>query len=180
MLTKTIVLDDIFDPAKGWQFPAHQVPLSRGAADDGNPYYYVTVDGIDLLVFEQTAWKDNVKSNVAPTRLVVKSYITGVTITEPGALLMGTNDSNGLPSLGLDEEENVTVQVSLPIAEDFPLEWLRKQLMVCMGLVTEETQDLIRAWNTPDNALEEANFNWDTAKNVASVAGSFVAAFFKE
>lgn len=182
MLTQTLILDDVFDPAKGWAFPPHQVPLSRGASSDGNPYYTITVDGIDLLVYEQSRWDEGIQSNVPATRLVVNSLITGVEITNPSALLNANTDTNGLPSIGLDEDGDVTLQVALPFDENFPLEWLRKQLMVCMGLVAQETRDLRNAWSADDESEEpeESNFDWGTARNVASVAGVFVRAFFDE
>ena len=178
MLKSTIVLDDIFDSKKGWEFPPHQVPLIRKAAEDGNPYYEVTVDGTELAVFEQTEWKTGVESNVSATRLVVKSYISVENITNPAALAEATSETNGLPSFGLDSEGYVTVQVALPFSEKLPLEWLRKQVMVCMGLVAEETKDFISGVNEPDSiADEEQSSDWNVAKDVASVAGFLLRVF---
>src|SRR5262245_4755572 len=181
MLKSTVVLDDIFNPAKGWAFHAHQVPLSRRSATDGNPYFLVTIDDIELLVFEQHEWKEGVTSNVPATRLVVKSFISGVNITNPAALAKASSRSNGLPSYGLDDDGDVTLQAALPFADNFPLEWLRKQVMVCMGLVAEEAQDFINELDSPDTTTsQESNFDWNIAKNVASVAGIFLGAFFEE
>ena len=57
---QSTILDDIFDPEKGWSFSTVQVPLQRGAASDGTPFYTVTVDRIDIEVFEITKWANDV------------------------------------------------------------------------------------------------------------------------
>ncbi len=67
----------------------------------------------------------------------------------------------------------------MPFTDNFPLDWLRKQLLVCMGLVAEETRDFINGVNNKDAGAEK-NFDWKTAKKVASVAGSFLRAFFEK
>ena len=53
-ITKPLRLDDLFDPAQGWQYPADQVPVHPLQGPDDNPYYLVRVDRFDVLVFEQT------------------------------------------------------------------------------------------------------------------------------
>jgi len=178
MLAPTILLDDVFDPDKGWPFSPHKVPISRAASEDGNPYYAVSVDGVEVVVFEIRNWEPGVQSNVAPTRLVAMTAITGVSIDNPLALLSGTASSRGMPALGIAEDGSVQLFASVPIAEGFPVDWARKQLMVCMGLVAEDTRELLRAWNQDDApAASGEEFDWDTAKNIASVAGSLLRAF---
>lgn len=50
-----------------------------------------------------------------------------------------------------------------------------------MGLVAEEARDFINEVDSPDTTTsQESNFDWKVAKNVASVAGIFLGAFFEE
>jgi hypothetical protein len=184
MLTPTILLDDIFDPAEGWPFSSREVPIRRIAARDGNPMYEVEVDGIQVNVFEQAECEDGSEGDIPTNRLVVKTWMLNVSLNNPEALLEATNENNGLPSLGLDEDGDVTVQVAVLFADDFPVDWARKQLMVAMGLVAHFTMGFIRGYNKlheEDSAYSsEVDFDWDTAKNVASVAGEFLKAFIRE
>ncbi|WP_350348201.1 hypothetical protein ABIQ69_16455 [Agromyces sp. G08B096] len=175
MLTPTLVLDDLFDPAKGWPFSANQVPLTRRAAPDGNPFYHLVVDGIELQVAEKKEWEDGVTSRVAPTRLVVLAYIMGVTITDATVFASANADTFGLPALGIDGDGDVTIAAAIPFEDGFPLDLLRKQLMVCIGLVVETTAGLLLVWNTPDDARQRVD--WEAAARVAGVAGQFLRAF---
>ena len=177
MLTPTIVLDDLFDPAKGWPFSANQVPLIRRAAPDGNPFYTLTVDGIELQVAEKKEWAEGVVSRVAPTSLIVLAYIMGVTITDASALARGNANTFGLPALGIDGDGDVTITAALPFEEGFPVDLLRKQVMVCIGLVVETTAGLLLAWNDPANSQQRVN--WEAAGEVAGIAGSFLRAFLE-
>jgi hypothetical protein len=170
----TIVLDDIFDPAKGWSFSSAQVPVQRNIHASGNPWYLVTVDEIPLGVFEKSAWADGIISSVSPNRVVVRAMFTGFTLKEPRGLLRGSHESCGLPSFGLDEQGNITLQAAFPIGLGYPPDLARKQVMVCMGLIAEEMKEKLAAWNRPNNNIE---IDWDTVKNVASVAGVFLRAF---
>ena len=180
MLTPTLALDDLFDPAKGWPFAAHQVPLERTAAPDGNPLYSVKVDGIVLIVFEQSRWHEDIASNVSPTRLVIMTYITGVSIDNPAALAQATSDSKGLPALGLDEDGDVVVTTAIPFEEGFPVDLLRKQAMVAMGIVAEQTAALIRAFNAPGpGATAATEADWQAARGVAGMMGVFLRAFLE-
>jgi hypothetical protein len=165
------VLDDIFDPAKGWPFSPAQVPLQRSTAHDGNPYYIATVDGIPLEVFEQNRWKEGVSRKAPPGRLVVYTSFTGVEITNPKALLIGAFDARGLPSVGLNPQGRPTLQAAFPYAPEIPLEIARKQLMVCMGLVAEQAAELLRAWN------QKSGPDLGTVETIASIAGAFLSAF---
>jgi hypothetical protein len=169
----TIVLDDIFDPAKGWSFSAVQVPLQRKLHADGNPCYIVTIDEIGLSVFEQSRWKEGVTRSVSPSRVVVMATFTGVTLKDAKTLLRGSRNACGLPSFGLSEQGNITLHAAFPIGPGFPSDLARRQAMVCMGLVAEEAKDSLRAWTKP----KSPELDWGMAKNVASVAGTFLRAF---
>ncbi len=167
------VLDEIFDPAKGWPFSAAEVPLQRSAAADGNSCYVATIDGIPIQVFEQNRWKEGVSRKTSPGRLVALTAISDVNITNPNALLTASFDTMGLPSFGLDPQGNPTLQAAFPYAPEIPLDIARKQLMVCMGLLAEQSRELLQAWNQP-SAL---NAGLEVAKGLASVAGAFLRAF---
>ncbi len=169
----TILLDDIFDPKKGWGFSVQEVPLQRASADDGNPYYLLTVDGIEIIAFEQSTWEAGVVRSVPASRLVVMTIFEGYKLSDANALLSGSYDARGLPSFGINEDGQITLQTAFPIAKGFPIDLARKQLMVCMGIISEESKELIRAWN--ENV--DSEFDWRKAKNVASVAGTFLRAF---
>jgi hypothetical protein len=135
----TIVLDEIFNPAKGWQFSPDQIPLQRKISADGTPFYLVTVDDLPLTVFEQSKWREGVISDVSPSRIIVTTRFRGVTLTDPRALLRGSYATRGLPSFGLDEEEGINLHTALPIGP-VPADLVRKQVMVCMGLLRRKRE----------------------------------------
>lgn len=169
----TTVLDDIFDPAKGWPFSPAQVPLQRSLAQDGNPYYVATVDGIPLEVFEQNRWQEGLSRKAPAGRLVVMTSFVGVEINNPEALLIAAFDMRGLPSFGLDPQGRPTLQAAFPYAPEIPLEIARKQLMVCMGLVAEQANELLRAWGQKSGS----ELGLGTVETIASIAGVFLRAF---
>jgi len=169
------VLDEVFDPARGWTFPPTQIPLQRSIASDGSPYYIAKVDDIEMEVFEQTRWKEGISRSVPAGRLVALTTFTGVTLTNPAALLNAAFDTRGLPSFGVDKQGRITLQAAFPYAKGFPVDIARKQLMVCMGIVAEEARELLQAWNK--NTASGKSVDWDTARGVASVAGALLRAF---
>jgi hypothetical protein len=168
-MDSTHVLDEIFDPAKGWPFSAAEVPLQRTETPDG-PQYLATVDGVPIRVFEQSRWKEGVSRKTSPRRLGALTAIGDVNITNPNALLTACFDTLGLPSFGLDPQGNPTLHAAFPYEAEIPLDVARKQLMVCMGLLSEQSRELIQAWNS-------ASSTWQVAEGVASVAGAFLRAF---
>jgi hypothetical protein len=172
---RTILLDDIFDSEKGWDFSNDQVPIKRTVNADGNTVYTVTVDEIVVTTFEQSKWKDGVIRSVSANRLVAMVKFTGINITNPTALLLGSFRAKGLPSFGVDDSGSLYLHTGFPIAPDFPLDLARKQLMVCMGLLAEEAAANLQVWTKRPKT--KADFDWDTAKKVASIAGTFLRAF---
>lgn len=169
----TIVLDNIFDSAKGWDFTNDEVPLKKGYTD-GNPYYSVTVDTISIAVFEQSKWKEGIVSTVSAGRLVARTKFIGIVLKDPTALLRADKETCGLPSFALDEENNIYMQISFPIASGFPVDLARKQLMVSLGLIAQEAKNYLRLWTKKKT---NSDFDWETAKNVAFVTGRFLSAF---
>jgi hypothetical protein len=109
----------IFDPAKGWEFSTNVVPLQRVTAVDGNANYIITLDGIQMRAFEQTKWKAGLARSVPAARLGIRTTFTGVKITNPNLLLRASYDCLALPSFGLDESGNITLQAAFPIAPGF-------------------------------------------------------------
>ena len=198
MIKPTLVLDDILDPKKGWPFNQHQVPIERDITDDGTPYYILTVDGVLVTANENTSWADGEKSLLDPTCIAIMAQIEGLKIDsfeDPcdmfHKLLEDGFGSKGSCCPGFDEDGQGYFLSSLPFAEGFPVEWLRKQFMVSVGLIAEQTRHLERALaeNSPDvvedheeksNESTESNSGF-TSKivNVAgSVAGVMLRAFF--
>src|SRR5690349_3271641 len=98
MLRPTLVLDGIFDPGRGWNFPPSQVPIRRTADAAGIPIYLVSIDGIEVMLFEQLEWAAGTESNVSPTRIVLRSWVIGVDIANPLALSNASYNNSGMPS----------------------------------------------------------------------------------
>ena len=187
LTTKTLLLDAIFDPQKGWEYSPSHVPLKRIIGDDGNVNYAVTVDDNVIMVCEQSELKGGEDSDEPANRLVAKVYFTGLEISDALAFLQSNAGTSGLPAWGLDGDGDLTLQTAFPISADFPVEWARKQLLVCMALLREATYDFLKAVNQeePETAApqhlssQEDRFDWDSAKQVASVAGEFLKAFLR-
>ncbi|GAA3557997.1 hypothetical protein GCM10022197_11630 [Microlunatus spumicola] len=176
MLRKTLILDDIFDPAQGWPYPFHQVPVERGAAHDGNPYYQVRVDGVEVFVFEQTEWADSAtRSDSSPARLCVTVPTEFVGVNASG-LLEDNADTHGLPGWGLDEDGDLAFHHALPFAEGFPVEWLRRQMLVSIGLSVEAFRDAKALVDAEERGRPARQ--WESARQVASVAGIFARAMW--
>ena len=159
MIKKTLVLDDILDPKKGWPFNQNQVPIERDIADDGTPFYILTVDGVLVTANENTTWADGEQSTIDPTCIAVMAQIEGLEIDnleDPcdmfHRLLLDGLGSKGSICPGFDENGQGYYLTTLPFAEGFPVEWLRKQFMVSVGLVAEQTRNLEKALaeNSPD------------------------------
>jgi hypothetical protein len=174
VLRKTLVLDDLFDPAQGWPYPARQVPVERHAARGGNPYYVLLVDGVEVAVFEQTEWEDKTtSSDIAASRLCV--VVPTELVIDPVALLESNAGTHGLPGWSIDDDGDIALTHALPFAEGFPLEWLRKQLLVAIGLAVEALREVTFDIEEAEKARPARQ--WANAREVASVAGTFARAF---
>ncbi|RMF59942.1 MAG: hypothetical protein D6748_05235 [Calditrichaeota bacterium] len=168
---KPLLVEDIFNPDKGWAFSAREVPIETGHAHDGNPYFIVNVDGIEILVFQITEWKEGVSSNVSPQRIVAMTTFPGIEITDPKAFLQANNITHGLPLYGVNDEGIPTMETAFPVSDDFPVEIARGQLQVCLGIISEEARDFLKGVGE-----NEKSFDWGTAQEVAKVAGVFLGA----
>ncbi|GAA1855279.1 hypothetical protein ACFFOM_20605 [Microlunatus capsulatus] len=175
MLRKTLILDDIFDATLGWPYPIHQVPLERLAAPDGSPYYQLRVDGVNVFVIEQTEWADeNRRSDISASRLcvIVPTDFENMDAVE---LLLGNADTHGLPGWSVDEDGDIVLTHALPFSENFPVDWLRKQMLVSIGLAVEGVREVAAVIVEGDEGRTARR--WTNAREVASVAGSFARAF---
>lgn len=172
-MRSTLVLEDLFDVNHGWPYPAHQVPVERLAAADGTPYYLLSVDGLEVFVVEQTDWLDE-NPNVT-TRLCV---LVGSDAEVGDALfLVQTNaDTFGLPAAGVDQDGTVVFVGALPFAEGFPLEWLRKQLLVVIGTCVAEMSELLVEIDRSDSRHRSPGRD-EAHEAAASLASTFVRAF---
>ena len=181
MIKRTLVLDDILDQAKGWPFSQTQVPIERFLSDDGNPMYSLTVDGVVVNAFEITRWADGSNSNIDPTSIAILTVVDGLFIDnmeDPSgvfhSLLLDGFATRGDVCPGFDADGQGYFQASLPFAEGFPIKWLRKQFMVKVGLVANQTGELERALAGDSTEDDEDDHSDDgfTSKAV-NLAGSF-------
>lgn len=166
-----LLVEDIFDPHTGWSFSENEVPVRSCNAEDGNPVFFVDVDGIEILVFQISEWEAGTKSNIAPHRIVAMVSIADIEITDPSLFLRHNNMSHGMPAYSIDEEGDLTIETAFPIGPNYPVDLARRQLMVCMGLIAEVTTSVLQELEEGDS-----QFDWDTAKKVAGVAGIFLSA----
>jgi len=171
-----LLVEEIFDPEQGWNYSQNQVPVQKNSAPDGNPCFIVDIDGIEMAVFQQNKWKDSVDSHINPMRIVTITTFRGINLRNAKALLNGNYDSSGLPNFGLNDSGEIVLQAAFPVGPDFPVELARKQLQVCMGLISEDATGLLQSWNA--NTQEAPKADWETARNVAKVAGVFAKALF--
>jgi hypothetical protein len=169
-----LLVEEIFDPEKGWNYSQNQVPVQKSSARDGNPNFTVNIDGVEILVFQLTEWEDSVVSNVNPMRIVTRTTFPGIDLLDAKALLSGSYDASGLPSFGLNDSGEIVLQAAFPVGPDFPVELARKQLQVCMGLISEDATTLLQSWKAKD----APETDWETVQNVAKVAGVFAKALF--
>lgn len=181
MAEEKLIIDRIFDPKEGWDFTVEEVPIERHISEDGNPYYLLTVDGTQLLVVQRTQWAQGTVSSVSPVRIVVRGWISGAEITDAMVWLRANYDNDHFPEVCIDEEGLICIGAALPMNAEFPLDWARRQLQVTMALVSETVDDMVKAINTkapePEVDSDERSSGWDTAKEVATVAGAFLGAF---
>ncbi len=159
MIKKTLVLDDILDPEQGWPFNQNQVPIERDISDN-TPFYILKVDGVIITAHENLTWAEGAESTIDPSCIVFMAQIEGLKINdseESSAILRGllldSFDLRGAVCPGIDDDDGqVYFLTTLPFAKGFPVKWLRKQFMVSVGLIAEQTRNLERALaeNTPD------------------------------
>ena len=165
-----LLLDDIFDPSKGWDSSIHQGSLQRKVSDDGSSRYTITVDGIWMVASEVTSWKGGVTVNLPPNRLLVMTVLPGVNVPPLAVLRMGF-EARGLPSFGVNDKGMIVLLAAFPISPGFPLDWARKQLMLCMEYVSECACRLMEA--------SEKKSKWDTVDKVLSMVEKFLRVFSK-
>ena len=162
----TILIHQVFSPQIPWPLSESGIPVQLIHAQDGNPLYLINIEGIELYCFEITNWDENSTSRYSPRRFVVATHFEGVEITNPLILLHSNYITKGFPSFGLDEDEMPTMQLSIPISQEIPLEILRNQLLVAIGILAEEAADF---WQNISGSEDSPN-----AGNVASAVGSLL------
>jgi hypothetical protein len=177
----TWVLDDIFDREKGWSISDHEAPVERKVTE-GNPNYLVTIGRITMLAYEQKRWSPGSEIDVWAGRLCVTVEYFGITITNAEGLLFRSYETRGLPSFGINpDNRQPTLQTAFPIAPNYPVDLARRQVMVCMGLLAVQGEELLAAWNanklTPRSPGRDREFDWDLAGSVAGVAAKFLRGF---
>jgi hypothetical protein len=141
----TTVLDQIFDPLRGWTFTETQVPLTRSVEIDGSVCFTAFVDGIVIEVREQPERTIQGSPAIPASRLIAQTTVLGVKLSNPTALLNASFDTCGLPSIGVDRQGRISLQAAFPYSYIIPVEIARKQLMVCLGTIADEANELLQA-----------------------------------
>src|SRR5438105_4195020 len=133
-MAQTLLVEDIFDPTKGWAFSPVQVPIRKVVLPGGNPNYWVTVDGIDILVAQLSKWPQGDECRVSPHRICVTTVLRDIIIKDALALLDSNGLTYGLPSFAYDQTtQEVLLTTAFPVGPQFPLEIARGQTLTCMG-----------------------------------------------
>jgi hypothetical protein len=170
------LIDKIFDRALGWQVPADAAPVVQGVTHDGNPTYTVTVGEINVIVSEIRGWDDGVARDVSAGRLAAKVEFLGITIRDPAALLTDSYRWTGLPSCGLNEAGQPTLNTAFPISPSFPVDLARRQLMVCIGTLVMQAQLLLDTWRRNSGTPQRIPaLGSDWSKGIVAV-GAFLGA----
>jgi hypothetical protein len=172
------LIDKIFDRTLGWEVPADAASVVQGVAHDGNPTYTVTVGEINVIVWEIRGWDDYEGArDVSAGRLAAKVEFLGITIRDPAALVTDGYRWTGLPSCGLNEAGQPTLNTAFPISPSFPVDLARRQLMVCIGTLVMQAQLLLDTWRRNSGAPQQipAGIS-DWSKGIVAVVGAFLGA----
>lgn len=148
------VLPAVFDEAEGFWFGPDEVPIQWGEAPDANPVAIVTVDGHEIVCAEKTAWTNDDASGPAPHRIVAFLAFSGIAVSDTKVLLQENLGTHGLPAWGLDEEGDLTLSASVIVGEAIPIDVIRRQLLVCLGLISEAVDKILMAVNAEAPAPE--------------------------
>ncbi len=139
------LLPAIFDAKQGWTYSAEEVPLSWGEPPNEGGFVVVTVDGREIVCAERIAEGD--EGSPAQHRLVAFLAFSGIAVSDPKVLLQENLDKQGLPAWGLDEDGDLTLSASVPVGPAIPLDVVRRQLLVCLGLIAEAVDKILDAVN---------------------------------
>lgn len=170
---ETILIHQIFSPQIPWPLSESDIPVQLSHAADGNPLYHINIEGIELYCFEITTWDNTSNSRYSPRRLVVATLFEGVEITNPLLLLHSSYITKGFPSFGVDEDEIPTMQISIPISRQIPLEILRNQLLVAIGILAEEAAEFWQNVSGPDDSPSHG----EVVATVGSLLGGIARGF---
>lgn len=149
------MLAELFDPKRGWPFSEAEVPLTRGAAPDGNPFVVVSVDGREVVVAEKTAWAGDEGEDSSPHRLVAFLAFSGIAVNDPKVLLQENLGTHGFPAWGIDDDGDLTLSVSVLVGSSVPLDIARRQLLVGIGLIAETVEKILDAVAEGENGAGE-------------------------
>lgn len=150
------ILSSLFDPAQGWPFAEKDVPLLRGNAPDGNPFVVVNADGREIVVTEKTAWAESSEEGEGPSphRIVAFLAFSGIAVSDLKVLLQENLGTHGLPAWGMDEDGDLTLSISVLVGPGVPLDIVRRQLMVGIGLIAETVDKILDAVNADSEGEE--------------------------
>lgn len=145
------LLPALFDPSEGWPFSEDEVPLSRGEAPDGNPFVVLSLEGREVVVAEKTAWGGDEDEGPSPHRVVAFLAFTGVAVDDLKVLLQENLGTHGLPAWGIDDDGDLTLSVSVLVGPRVPLDVVRRQLLVGIGLIAETVDKVLDAVSDETN-----------------------------
>jgi hypothetical protein len=145
------LLAALFDSSQGWPFSEEEVPLTRGAAPDGNPFVVVSVDGREVVVAEKTAWAGDENEDSSPHRFVAFLAFSGIAVNDPKVLLQENLGTHGFPAWGVDDDGDLTLSISVLVGNSVPLDVARRQLLVGIGLIAETVDKILDAVSEGEN-----------------------------
>jgi hypothetical protein len=165
------LLPALFDPAQGWPFSENEVPLARGKAEDGNPFVVVTVDGREVVVAEKTAWAGDEDEGPSPHRIVAFLAFTGIAVDDTNILLQENLGTHGLPAWGVDDDGDLTLSVSVLVGPSVPLDVVRRQLLVGIGLIAETVDKVVDAVSDDTNGQAAERSGEITRRFLSALSG---------
>lgn len=163
------LLPALFDRAQGWPFSEAEVPLSRGEAPDGNPFVVVNLEGREVVVAEKTAWAGDEEEGPSPHRIVAFLAFTGVAVDDTKILLQENLGTHGLPAWGIDDDGDLTLSVSVLVGPSIPLDVVRRQLLVGIGLIAETVDKVLDAVSEDTNGEAKERGGTITARFMSSL-----------
>lgn len=179
-MIKTDYLDDIFSMDKGWEYPSHIVPLQRKFSEDGGIYYEIHVDGVPVHVVHINRFSKESKSGISPNRIFTYVHLSGgpTNLEQLKNFMIDNASLKGIPHFGFGDN-GIFIQAAFPLPPGLSLDLARKMMLVNIGMIVYNAK-ILCGEKAEDLKREMSDNSWETAKNISSVLGAFLGAFFGE
>ncbi len=135
-MAQLTMIEKIFSPKHGWKIPVDTLALIATETPAGKPAFNIVLDRLVYMVFPVTSSLKGTRSEVSPDRICIRLVIPARAATDPAALLRCNYGGLGLATFSVDASDNaIVLQSMVDIHPDDPLEWIRRQVLVSLGMI---------------------------------------------